>query len=471
MKKNIIRFSTLLLISLGGCKVSKDIQKPPLLVPGYFRNDTLQGDTTSISELRWNDFYTDKILQNLIDTALINNYDMQIALKKIELSQVMLKQVKWNNVPEITFNSAASSSRPSDNSITGLSIKQFGLASPHVEDYSANLSLSWEADIWGKIRNQKKSALASYLQTEEARKLIQTDLIAGISQGYYNLLMLDAQLDIAQRNVKLNDSTLSIIKLQYQAGQVTSLAVQQTEAQRQAAAQLIPQFEQNITIQENALKVLTGQLPDKIERNEKLLKISIGSNLSTGIPSVIVGRRPDVRAAELTLTISNANVGISKANLYPSLRITASGGINAFKASDWFNVPASLFGLVSGSIAQPILNRNRLRSQYEIAKIERAQSVLVFKQSVLNAVGEISDALVSIEKLKVQRTIAAERVNTLKNATSNASLLFKNGLANYLEVIIAQGNVLQGELELASLKRAELNAVSNLYRSLGGGWK
>jgi outer membrane protein, multidrug efflux system len=471
MNNNIIRFSALLLILLGGCKVSKDIQKPSPMVPDQFRNATLQSDTTSISEIRWNDFYTDKILQNLIDTALINNYDMQIALKKLESAQILLKQVKWNNVPEITFNGTASSSRPSDNSVTGLSIKQFGLGARHVEDYSVNLSLSWEADIWGKIRAQKKSALAAYLQTEEARKLIQTDLIAGISQGYYNLLMLDAQLDIAQRNVTLNDSTLSIIKLQYQAGQVTSLAVQQTEAQRQAAAQLIPQFEQNITLQENALKILTGQLPDKIERNAKLLKITTETNLSTGIPSVIVGRRPDVRAAELTLAISNANVGISKANLYPALRITASGGINAFKASDWFNVPASLFGLVSGSIAQPILNRKRLRSQYEVAQIERAQSILVFRQSVLNAVGEISDALVSIEKLKVQCTIASERVSTLKSATSNASLLFKNGLANYLEVITAQGNVLQGELELAALKRAELNAVSNLYRSLGGGWK
>jgi len=465
----MLRFSVLLLILLSGCRVSSDLQRTPLIVPDQFRSATLQSDSASIGEMKWKDFYTDEILRDLIDTALINNYDMQVALNKIESAQVLLSQAKWNNVPEITFNGIASSSRPSDNSITGLSIKQFGIGSRHIEDYSANLSLSWEADIWGKIRNQKNGALAAYLQTGEAKKLIQSNLVAGISQGYYNLLMLDAQLDIARRNVKLNDSTLHIVELQYQAGQVTSLAVQQTEAQRMAAAQLVPQFEQRITIQENALKVLAGRLPDKVQRTATLFQINTVTNLSTGIPSVIVGRRPDVRAAELTLTISNANVGVTKANLYPALRISASGGINAFKASNWFTIPASLFGIVSGSIAQPILNQKRLRSQYELAQLERARSILIFRQSVLNAVGEISDVLVSIEKLKLQSDIATERVTTLKKATANATLLFKNGLANYLEVITAQGNVLQGELELATLKRAELNAVSNLYRSLGGG--
>lgn len=471
MNKNTIRYTLLLLILLGGCKVSKDIRKPAPGVPEQFRNATMQDDTTGIAELRWNDFYTDETLQKLIDTALINNYDMQIALKKLESAEVLLKQVKWNYIPELTFNAAASSSRPSDNSVSGLSIRQFGPKTSHVEDFTANFSLSWEADIFGKIRNQKKSALAAYLQTAEARKLIQTDLVAGIAQGYYNLLMLDAQLDIAKRNVKLNDSTLSMVTLQYRAGQVTSLAVQQVDAQRQAAAQLIPQFEQSITIQENALKILTGQLPAGVERNQQLLKVASTINLATGIPSAIVSRRPDVRAAELAITVANANVGISKANLYPALRITASGGVNAFKTSDWFNVPASLFGVVAGSIVQPVLNHRRLRAQYEVTKIERMQTILSFRKSVLNAVGEVSDALISIEKLNRQLVIATGRLNTLKLATSNASLLFKNGLANYLEVITAQGNVLQGELELASLKRAELHAVSNLYRSLGGGWK
>jgi multidrug efflux system outer membrane protein len=153
------------------------------------------------------------------------------------------------------------------------------------------------------------------------------------------------------------------------------------------------------------------------------------------------------------------------------LNITATGGLNSFKASNWFNIPASLFGIVGGSIAQPLLEHKQLKTQYEVAQVEREKTVLQFRQSVLNAVGEVSDAMVKIEKLKQQQSIAANRVNTLQHATTNANLLFKNGMANYLEVITAQSNVLQGELELASIKSEELSAVADLYRSLGGGWK
>lgn len=470
-KKMDIKKIALFLVLIVGCKAAKEVQKPVLPIGTEFRNAALKTDTVSIADVQWKNFYTDVTLQELIDTALIRNYDMQIALKQLESAQLLFRQVKWNYIPELALHVTASSNRPSDNSLTARNTSQLRGGSSHVEDYMASLQLSWEADIWGKIRNKNSVALAGFLQTDEARKLIRTDLVARISQGYYNLLMLDTQLDIAQKNVRLNDSTLRIVRLQYEAGQVTSLAVQQIEAQRQAAAQLLPQFEQNIVLQENALSILTGQLPSAVERRNKLSQLSIADDYSTGVPSAMVGRRPDVRSAELALTISDANVGIARANLYPSLRITAGGGLNAFRATDWFNVPASLFGIVAGGITQPILNGRRLRTQYEIARIEREQTVLVFRKSVLNAMGEVSDALNNMEKLKHQHRIATDRVTTLKKATTNAGLLFKNGLANYLEVITAQGNVLQGELELASLKRAELNAVSDLYRSLGGGWK
>lgn len=471
MKKYISGLG-LIAVLLSACSVSKDIKAPAPELPATFRNAAVTtGDTSSIADIQWKQFFTEPVLQKLIDSAIIRNYDMQIAVKNIESSQLLFKQVKWNYVPEVALNVTANSQRPSDNSLTGLSISQYNIGTKHVEDYSANLSLSWEADIWGKIRNQQKSALASYLQTNEAKKLIQTNIVAGVSQGYYNLLMLDAQLDIAKRNVKLNDSTIRIIKLQYDAGQVTSLAVQQAEAQRLVAAGLVPQLEQNIVIQENALRVLTGALPDKIERTASLDQITIPDNLGTGVATAVVSRRPDVRSAELALNIANANVGISSANMYPALRITASGGLNSFKASNWFNVPASLFGIVGASLVTPLLDHKQLSTQYKVAKVDREKVVLQFRQSVLNAVGEVSDALVSIEKLKSQQAIAADRVSTLQKATGNANLLFKNGMANYLEVITAQSNVLQSELELATIKRDQLNAVSELYRSLGGGWK
>jgi multidrug efflux system outer membrane protein len=469
--KNLFSKLAIILVVLSGCSVSKDIETPKPELPTEFRNVATVGDTSSIADIQWKSFFADATLQKLIDSAIVKNYDMQIAVKNIESSQLLFKQVKWDYVPTVGLNVTASSNRPSDNSVTGLSISQFGIGTRHVEDYSANLALSWEADIWGKIKNRQRAALAQYLQTAEAKKAVQTTIVANVSQGYYNLLMLDEQLSIAERNVKLNDSTLRIIRLQYDAGQVTSLAVQQAEAQRQAAEQLVPQFEQNLTIQENALRILTGELPDKVARNAKLDDLTVPENLSAGVPSAIVSRRPDVRSSELALTVANANVGITKAAMYPTLTITAQGGLNSFKASNWFNIPASLFGTVAGGVAQPLLNRKRLRTQYEVAKVDREKTVLQFRQSVLNAVGEVSDALVRIEKLKQQQAIAANRVKTLQQATANANLLFKNGLANYLEVITAQGNVLQSELELATVKRTQLDAVSELYRSLGGGWK
>jgi multidrug efflux system outer membrane protein len=472
--KRYISFYTvaLLLLFLTACKVSKDLATPKTQLPENFRNAEVgtAADTVSIADIGWKKFFTDPSLQKLIDSAIVKNYDMQIAIKNIDKAGLLFKQVKWNYVPAVALNVTANSSRPSDNSLNGLSIAQYNIGAKHIEDYSANLSLSWEADIWGKIRNQQKAALAAYLQTSEVRKAIQTNLVASVSQGYYNLLMLDSQLDIANRNVKLNDSTLRIIKLQYDAGQVTSLAVQQAEAQKLAAAQLVPVFEKNIALQENALSILTSDLPDRISRNASLDQMLLPEDMKTGLPSAILSRRPDVKSAEFALVIANSSVGISKAQMYPALQITASGGVNSFKASNWFNVPASLFGVVAGGIVQPLLNHKLLKTDYLVAKVERDKTVLQFRQTVLNAVAEVSDALVTIDKLKSQQTIAANRVNSLHLATKNANLLFQNGMATYLEVITAQSNVLQSELDLASIKRDELNAVSDLYRALGGGW-
>jgi NodT family efflux transporter outer membrane factor (OMF) lipoprotein len=468
--KKYITGSAFILLILSACNVSKNVETPKPELPATFRNAAVVSDTSSIANLRWNSFFTDATLQKLIDSAILRNYDMQVAIKNIEASQLLFKQVKWNNIPTADLNISASSERPSNNSLDGLSLAQYNIGTNHIENYSADVSLSWEADIWGKIHNQQKSAFAAYLQTIEAKKAIQTNIVASVSQGYYNLLMLDKQLNIAQSNVKLNDSTLRIIRLQYDAGQVTLLAVQQAEAQQQAAAELVPQFEQNITIQENALRILTGSLPGKVERNKTLDQIPVSESLSAGVPSAILSRRPDVKSAELSLVIANANVGINKAAMYPALRITADGGLNSFKASNWFNIPSSLFGMVAGSVVQPLLDNKELKTQYQVAQVQREKAVIQFRQSVLNAVGEVSDALVKIEKLKEQQSIAANRVNTLQHATANANLLFKNGMANYLEVITAQSNVLQSELELASVKRDELIAVSDLYRSLGGGW-
>ncbi|MEO8533203.1 MAG: TolC family protein [Flavobacterium sp.] len=472
MKKYITKIVmvVILIITFISCNVSKDIETPKDAIPENFRGASVSKDTASIGDLEWKNFFTEKDIVALIDSAVSLNNDLQIAQKNIEIAQYRFSQSKWGNVPQVNLFVNASTSNPSDNSFTGKNLSQ-ALGQKHIDDYSAGASLSWEADIWGKIKNQKKGAFASYLQSEEVKKALQTTIVANVSKGYYNLLMLDAQLEIAKKNVQLNDSTTNIIKLKFDAGQVTSLAIQQSEAQKLTAAQLVPLLEQNIAIQENALSVLTGSFPNSKRRSIVLSAIEVKNNAAIGIPSSLVSRRPDVKSAELALKAANANVGITKADLYPALRITAQGGLNSFETSNWFNIPASLFGTVAGGLTQPLLNNKKVRTQYNIAVAEREKAVLTFRQSVLVAVSEVSDALVKVEKLQQQQTFLQERVKTLQQAIKNSNLLFKNGMAEYLEVITAQANLLQSELELADLKREQLSANTELYRALGGGWR
>ncbi|MGO4771845.1 TolC family protein [Flavobacterium sp. W22_SRS_FK3] len=472
MKKYITKIVmvAILIITIISCKVSKDIETPKDAFPENFRNASVSKDTTSIADLEWKNFFTEKDIIKLIDSAVSRNNDLQIATKNIKIAQYRFTQSKWNNVPQINLGVNASTNNPSDNSFTGKNLSQ-ALGQNHINDFTAGATLSWEADIWGKIKNQKKGAYAEYLQSEEVKKAVQTTIVADVSKGYYNLLMLDAQLEIAKQNVQLNDSTSTIIKLKYDAGQVTSLAIQQSEAQKLNSAQLIPLLEQNIAIQENALSVLTGSFPNSKERTIRLSAIEVKNNTSIGIPSSLVSRRPDVKSAEFALKAANANVGITKADLYPALRITAQGGVNSFETSNWFNITASLFGTVAGGLTQPLFNNKKVRTQYNIAVVEREKAVINFRQSVLVAVSEVANALVAVEKLQQQEAFLQERVKTLQQAIKNSNLLFKNGMAEYLEVLSAQASLLQSELEFADIKRQQLSANTELYRALGGGWR
>lgn len=456
-------------VVLAGCKVGKDYQRPALELPQQF-NNVSYADTSSIADIAWNSFFTDTTLQGLINRGIAYNNDLQIAIKRIDIAKAQANQAKLLQLPDVNLQVTGQISRPSDNSLNGISIKSF-LGKNYIESYQVLASASWEADIWGKIRRQKETVLTQYLQTQEAAKAVQTELVSNIAQGYFNLLMLDKQLLIARRNLALNDTFVNVTKVLWNGGNVTTLAVQQAEAQRQSTALLIPQLEQSIALQENALQLLTGHLPGKVARASTLNEFTVPDQLATGLPVAMVSRRPDVRAQELSLVMANSQVGVAQANMYPALNITAGGGLESFKASNWFNIPNSLFGLAAGSILQPVFRKKQLKTQFEVAKIEREQAVISFRQSVLVATGEVSNALVQVEKLKEQKVLAASQVDTLALAVGNARLLFKSDLANYLEVITAQSNALQAELNLAAIQSYQLNAMVELYRSLGGGWK
>ncbi|MFZ4861038.1 efflux transporter outer membrane subunit [Sphingobacterium sp. Mn56C] len=469
-QKSIRRRQLLVLsifVILAGCKINKDLPRPEPELPISFQ-DSINADTLGIAALPWQSFFQDQKLQALIDSTLRNNFDMALALKNIEQAQAMVKQSKWNQLPMLELQLNANTLNPSTYSLNGKTSSMF-LGSNHMEDFAATALLSWEADIWGKIRLSNKTVLAEYLQTEASKKVLQTQLIASVAKGYFNLLMLDEQLRVAKHHIRLSDSSLHSVKALYAAGQVTDVAVQQVEAQHLLAAAILPYLQREISVQENALHLLSGQLPGTKQARCRLQDIEFPAQFSTGLPAAIMRRRPDIRYAELDLTRANAKVGIQKAQFYPSLRITATGGVNALKASDWFNVPNALFGMVAGSVVQPLLQHKQLQTQYKIAQLEREKSVIRFRQTVLQAVGEITDALTKIDNLHEQQRVSALRVSSLQQATSKVDALFLNGMANYMEVITAQRNALDSELDLASLRCQQLLAMTDLYRSLGGG--
>lgn len=471
----LLAFSCLFIAS---CKVGKDYVRPQLDLPETYGEADSLVDTTSIGDIPWRDFFTDSTLIALIDSAITNNYDMRTALKNIDIADQSLRRSRAAFLPEIDAELGGVNQQwRSRDFYSNPSANWYGeREAPETlyrfqSQYFSEINVSWELDIWGKIRRQNESALAEYLQTHEARKAIQTTLVAAIADGYYNLLMLDEQMEVARRNLQLNDSTLRIVRLQRDAGEVTALAVQQTESQMLIAASLIPQLEQEITLQENTLMALVGQMPSGVSRSSRLDDFVTENDLAAGVPLSMVANRPDVREAELALRSANAQVGVAQAYRYPSLMINATGGVNAMLPENWFNIPGALFGSIIGGVTQPIFSGRRLKTQHEIAKLERDKAEIFFQQAVLDAVNEVTNSLVMIEKLKEQYGIAEKRVATSRLGVKNANLLFRSGYATYLEVITAQGSALTSELDLVNIKQQQLNAKVALYKALGGGWR
>ncbi len=460
----------MLLLLLSSCSTVGEYSQPDTRLPEAYRGvgapDSVKADLPSAGSISYRTFFADSSLVELIDSAIERNYDMQVALKNIEYASLALKQAKLGNLPGLNLQATGSTATTSDYGSNPLPP-----GTESIEEYSASLSLSWEADIWGKIRNTRKAALAEYLRSIEARKAVHTRLVADVARGYYNLLLLDAQLDITRSNLALADTTLSMMRLQYDAGLVTSLAVEQQEAVRLGIQSGIAGIEQGIAAQENALSVLCGRMPDEIARAGKLPRLPIEDAFSPGVPAQLLSNRPDVKAAEMALMKAHAESGVASAKLYPSFTISAEAGANALSTSDWFTFPGSLFTFVQGALLQPVFQQGKLRTAYKQSKVVRDREEILFRQTVLDAVREVSDALVTIKKVGDREKALARQVRILRQSVDNASLLFNSGMANYLEVITAQANALDAELSLADVRSRRLEARTELYRALGGGWK
>lgn len=476
-------FTAVLIATISACKIGKTYKQPDLNLPDDFRGDTIayREDTVIFAHVSWREFFNDPLLINLIDSGLSNNYDMRTALKNIEIANRNLRQNKLEYLPSVDVNIASVNRQyRSENFYTTPSSKWYtenGREAPgtlfnYQSQFTSGAEFSWELDIWGRIANQKDSRKAEFLDSYEAKNAIQTMLVSDIASGYFNLIMLDAQIEVAKRNLRLNDSTLRMIQLQFKAGEITALAIQQTESQRLLAASLIPELEKEIAIQENSLRVLIGEMPDAVGRNTKIDSLMNTENgITLGAPIEIVRNRPDIKRAEYALISANAQMNIQQIMRYPQLSLSGVFGVNSMLPKNWFNIPGSLLGSIVGGLTSPVFRNGRLKNDYEVAKLERDKAELALQRSVMEAVSEVSNAVVTVEKQVEQLKLARKRVENSQLAVNNASMLFKGGYATYLEVITAQSNALDSELSLVDIGARQLQAYVDLYRSLGGGWR
>lgn len=453
-------------VLLTSCVVGKKYSRTDLNAPEKYREEiTVTGDTILHP---WKSYYKDPMLVGLIEKALVKNNEVLIAMKSMEQLDLTYKQAKLSLLPTLDFDAGASRSYQSKNSLNGSLSAQF-TSKDYLDDYSANLRLSWEADIWGKAAMQKRDAKAGYFAQKENLSALKTRIIVQVAQSYYNLLGLDEQLKIAQKNIDLSNSTLSMMQMQYNSGLISSLALYQTEAQKKTAELLVPLAEANIAVQENALQILCGEYPDSITRSGNLDVAELNVVLPSGVPASLLSRRPDVKAAEYAVMSANAKTGLAKATMYPTLSLSPSIGINSFEFDTWFNFPGSVTKTIAANLVQPIFKKRQLRTAYEIAVLEQEKAVVQFKQSFITAVGEVSNAMSQLKNADKRMELATDKSVSLDKATNDANLLYKSGMATYLEVIVAQNSALQNDLDVVAIKLEKLNAAINLYRSLGGG--
>lgn len=443
---------------MQSCVVGEKYKRPEMNLPIAYEADSLTGIDTIPA---YKTFFEDPYLVGLLDSVIANNLNLKVAEENILITEQTLKQVKLNYLPDLNLQLNFGLQRLSQNSLTGSFVQNLTF-----KDFTFGPTLSWEIDLWGHIKKQKEQALANYLNQAEARRGIRVQLIKQAALSYYSLLSLDEQLQIAQKVERTMDSTLQILQTQYEVGDLTSVAVKQAEAQLAETRSLIPEIQASIRAQEIALKALSANYPATVRR-AAIFEPS-AKKFDAGIPANLLGNRPDVNQAEYSLIAANAQLGIAKTNFYPTVSITAQGGLNSIKASEWFSIPSSLFANAIGGLTQPLFNKKRIRAAYEQAKHQREASVHQFRNTVVMAVGEVSTELSNFELTEKQMLEMTNRRNAISAAVDEALYAYTVGEISYLEVLTIQQSYFQAELAYSALKLKQITALINLYAAIGG---
>lgn len=450
-------------ITMQSCFVAKDYTRPELEeTENLFRTDNLPTDSLSMADISWKDLFSDSYLQQYINEGLQNNLDIRTAIQQILVTEAYLKQGKAGYLPTVSATAQMTHQELSGNS-------QFGSLFSSLDQYELSGSLSWEADIWGKIRSNKRASEATYLQSVAAHQAVKTQLVSSIATTYYQLLALDAQLKVTEETVTARDSSVITIKALKDAGQVNQVAVDQNIAQYNNAKALLVDIKATIFKTENALNLLLGRSSQPIERGS-LENQNFDADIKVGVPATLLSNRPDVIASEYGLINAFELTNVARSNFYPSLTLTANGGFQSLELDQLLNAN-SLFATLVGGLTQPIFNQRRIKTQHEVVKAQQEQALLAFKNTLLTAGNEVSNALYDYEAETEKFEYRQNEVEALRNAESNSEELLKNGYANYLDLLTARQSALSAELNLIDNKLQQMLSVINLYEALGGGWK
>ncbi|MGH9941309.1 MAG: efflux transporter outer membrane subunit [Pyrinomonadaceae bacterium] len=466
----IIAALILSLLTGSAAGQQKKSRKPVVQTPETFRGESGQVATpaqASLADLKWFEVFRDEQLQELIKTALVENYDLREAVARVSAARANLGSTRSEQFPNIaagadltTLRNSASSSFPSPQSSNQK--RTFG-------GVLLNL-LSFEIDIWGRKRRQTEAARAELRAFEEDRKAVMTTLIGDVAATYFSLLELDMELEIARRTLSTREDSLRLIRVRQQGGVATMLEVRQAEQLVYTASQIIPDTERLIEQTENRISLLLGKNPGAVKRGMSLTAQEQPPSVPVGIPSSLLERRPDIKAAEHTLAAADANIGVARAAYFPRISLTSFFGFESNQLSGLFSGPARVWQFIP-QVSQPIFTVGRLKSNVKLARAQQQSALVQYENAVQTAFREVSDALVEYRKVKEIRTQQELLLTTLQDRSRLAYMRYRGGVDTLLNALDADRDLFTAELSLAQTRRDERLSLVQLYKALGGGWQ
>lgn len=463
-----------IIILASSCVPTQNIREVRNTAPKQFDHSNI--DSTTAKTIFWRNFISDPHLIELIDTALANNQELNLMLQRIEMSKNAVAIKKGEYLPKIDLYAGAEVEKVGEFTRNGsvensLNVRDNEAFPEPFTNFEAGLSVSWELDIFKKLRNERKVAVLDYLATIEGKHFMVSQLVAEIASAYYELLALDNALLIINQNLEIQENALEMVKVQKQAARASQLAVRRFEAEVAKNQSAKFNIKQQIVETENLINFLLGRYPQHVERSsEDFITIPM-QTIAIGTPEDLLINRPDVKRAELELEASKLDVQIAKAHFLPSLGIRGKLGLEAFQAKFLTETPASLAYSLLGDIVAPLINRNAIKSVYKTANNKQLQAVFEYEQTALKAFIEVSNQISNLENLKQNYELKEKQVEALNESIDLSIMLFKSARAEYTEVLLTQREALDAKLEIIETKRDQLLANLKLYQSLGGGWR